>query len=399
MTARRKKKRTAAPSKKKSGAKRQAASKDAGDAGMAELDRLRGAIDAADDAIIRLLNERAKVALEIGAIKARHAQRAYVPERERLVLDRLVSRNRGPLPEESLRLIYKEIISASLALESPLEVAYLGPEATFTHEATKRHFGLSARLKARRTIPEVFSDVEHERCEYGVVPIENSTEGVVNHTLDTFVTSDLGISAEILLEVSHQLLTRSGETDSITKVYSHPQALAQCRAWLDSNLPGVAQVDVSSTARAAQLASEDSAAAAVASDLAASLYGLQIAASRLEDVHSNLTRFLVIGRDTPPLTGSDRTSIMFALKDAPGILFRALEPFARSKINMSRIESRPSRRRAWDYLFFIDLDGHRDDERVANAIAELEAACQFIKVLGSYPQGRLAQSTGRRRGA
>ncbi|MEE8408594.1 MAG: prephenate dehydratase [Myxococcota bacterium] len=363
-----------------------------------ELDALRSAIDAADDAIIRLLNERAKVALQIGAIKARHAQRAYVPERERLVLDRLVSTNQGPLPEESLRLIYKEIISASLALESPLEVAYLGPEATFTHEATKRHFGLSARLNPRRTIPDVFADVEHGRCEYGVVPIENSTEGVVNHTLDTFVASELGISAEILLEVSHQLLTRSGDLTGITKVYSHPQALAQCRGWLDSNLPGVAQVDVSSTARAAQLAGEDDGAAAVASDLAASLYGLEIAASRLEDAHANLTRFLVIGRDAPAPTGVDRTSVMFALKDAPGILFRALEPFARSEINMSRIESRPSRRRAWDYLFFIDLDGHLAEPRVAEAIAELETACQFMKVLGSYPQGRLAQLAGRRRG-
>jgi chorismate mutase/prephenate dehydratase len=362
-----------------------------------DLDELRTLIDAADDAIIRLLNERASVALEIGDAKAKLERRAYAPDRERELLDRLAAKNSGPLPEESLRLIYKEIISASLALESPLAVAYLGPEATFTHEATKRHFGLSARLNPRRTIPDVFADVEHWRAEYGVVPIENSTEGVVNHTLDSFVNSELGICAEILLEVSHHLLTRTGDLDRVTKVYSHPQALAQCRGWLDANLPGVAQVDVSSTARAAQLASEDEGAAAVASDLAASLHGLEIAASRLEDLPGNLTRFLVIGRDDPQPTSHDRTSIMFALKDAPGILFRALEPFAAAGINMSRIESRPSRRRAWDYLFFIDTDGHRHDPKVSEAIAALEQACQFIKVLGSYPRGRLPGQWVRRR--
>jgi chorismate mutase/prephenate dehydratase len=366
---------------------------------MPDLEELRSLIDAADDAIIRLLNERASIALEIGELKVKRDQRAYAPDRERDLLDRLTAKNRGPLPEESLRLIYKEIISASLALESPLDVAYFGPEATFTHEATKRHFGLSARLNPRRSIPDVFTDVENWRCEYGVVPIENSTEGVVNHTLDSFVDSELGICAEILLEVSHHLLTRSGELGAVTKVYSHPQALAQCRGWLDANLPGIPQVDVSSTARAAQLASEDPGAAAVASDLAASIYGLKIAASRLEDLPGNLTRFLVIGRDDPQPTENDRTSIMFALKDAPGILYRALEPFAGAGINMSRIESRPSRRRAWDYLFFIDLDGHRRDARVAEAIAKLEQACQFIKVLGSYPRGRLPGERARRRRA
>ena len=255
---------------------------------------------------------------------------------------------------------------------------------------------MSARLTAKTTIQEVFGDVERGRSDYGVVPIENSTEGVVNHTLDSFMQSELVICAEVLLAVSHHLLNISGQLGGITKVYSHPQALAQCRVWLDQNLPGVPLVDVSSTARAAQLAAEDPSAAAISSDLAASMYGLHIAASDLEDVRGNMTRFLIIGADRPDPTGHDRTSIMFALKDEPGILFRALAPFAEHGINMSRIESRPSRRRAWDYLFFIDLDGHQSDPAVAAAIAALEQTCEFIKVLGSYPQGALEHGRARK---
>lgn len=366
-------------------------------AGGEDLASLRREIDAIDDQIIELLNGRASVAQRVGAVKASADQRAYAPERERQLLERLTQRSDGPLPAASLRLIYKEIISASLALESPLQVAFLGPEATFTHEATKRHFGMSARLGPKSTIGEVFADVERGRADYGVVPIENSNEGVVSHTLDSFMPSDLNICAEVLLEVSHHLLNRSGELSGITKVYSHPQALAQCRGWLSTNLPGVPLVDVSSTARAAQLAAEDASAAAVSSDLAASMYGLRIGASCLEDERGNMTRFLVIGNDKPGPTGADRTSIMFALKDEPGILYRALEAFATRQINMSRIESRPSRRRAWDYLFFIDVDGHADEERVAAAVAALDEACEFMKVLGSYPQGTLEQMRTPRR--
>ncbi len=356
-----------------------------------ELLPLRNQIDSLDDQIIELLNARAKVAQNVGQVKAGANQRAYVPERERRLLERLSSNNQGPLPQHSLRSIYKEIISASLALESPLQVAFVGPEATFTHVATKARFGMSARLEARRSIAEVFSDVEHGRCDYGVVPIENSTEGVVNHTLDSFMQSDLTICAEVLLRVSHHLLNRTGHIGGITKVYSHPQALAQCRDWLNNNLPGVPLVDVSSTARAAQLAAEDISAAAVASDLAASMYDLQVATSNLEDLRGNLTRFLVIGPDHPEPTGNDRTSVMFALKDEPGILYRALQHFADERLNLSRIESRPSRRRAWDYLFFIDLDGHMEDEPVSAAMEGLSTTCDFMKVLGSYPQGILSQ--------
>lgn len=358
------------------------------EAGGAEIDTIRVEIDALDNDLITLLNRRASLAQRIGQVKAESGQRAYAPDRERRLLERLAQRNPGPLPPDSLRLIYKEIISASLSLEAPLDVAFLGPEATFTHDATKRHFGLSARLHPRRTIPDVFNDVQQGRCEYGVVPIENSTEGVVTHTLDMFTNSELLICAEVLMEVSHHLLTRSGNMGTITKVYSHPQALAQCRGWLSSNLPGIPMVDVSSTARAAQLASEDPGAAAVASDMAASMYSLQVAASNLEDLRGNMTRFLVIGRDEPAPSGSDRTSIMFSLKNAPGVLYQALGAFAESSLNLSRIESRPSRQQAWEYQFFVDLVGHKSEPELNQAIDNLRKICVFMKVLGSYPQGR-----------
>ncbi len=353
------------------------------------LSGLRQSIDSIDNQLISLLNQRACIAQEVGAAKALHKKPAYAPARERALLQSLGTRNTGPLPTSSVRLIFKEIISASLALEAPLEVSFLGPEATFTHAATKLHFGLSARLQPRRTIPEVFDDVERGRCAYGVVPIENSTEGIVNHTLDSFMRSELTIGAEVLMQVSHHLLRRVASLRGITKVYSHPQALAQCRSWLLANLKDVTLVDVSSTARAAQMAAEDECAAAIASDLAASLYGLQVAASQLEEVAGNLTRFLVIGKEQPKPTGDDRTSLMFALKDEPGILYRALSHFAASGLNLSRIESRPSRRRAFDYLFFVDLNGHVHNDAVRRAVDGLKTTCDFVKLLGSYPAGTL----------
>jgi chorismate mutase/prephenate dehydratase len=355
------------------------------------LTGLRGLIDSVDNGVIELLNKRAQLAREIGDIKIKRSQKMYVPERERALLSRLLESNPGPLPPAGLKLIYKEIISACLALESPLKVAFLGPEGTFTHAATKRYFGLSAQLMPKQAIPDVFADVERERCEYGVVPIENSTEGVVNHTLDAFMGSSLTSCAEVLLPVSHHILTVTGESHGITKVYSHPQALAQCRGWLERNLPGVPLIDVSSTARAAQLASEDPCAAAVAGDLAASIHGLRIANERVEDLQGNMTRFLVIGPEAAPPSENDRTSIMFSLIDKPGVLFDALAPFAKVGINLSRIESRPSRQRAWEYTFFIDLVGHQADSRVEEAIGELEKICIFMKVLGSYPRAALEE--------
>lgn len=337
--------------------------------------------------------------MRIGAIKARGQRRAYAPERERALLNRLVEKSTGPLPEESLRLIYKEIVSASLALESPLHVAYLGPEAAFAHDAAKRHFGLGARLAPRGTVADVFDDVTRRRCDYGVVPIENSMEGMVGETLDVFAQNELVIEAEVLMQVSFSLLARATDLGAIRTVYAMPQALAQCRMWLERHLPGAALVPVLSAAQAAQLAVDSGEVGAVASELAASLYGLRVVASHIENTRENLTRFLVVGREGVAATGDDRTSVMFSLKDAPGILHRALAPFAELNINVSRMESRPSRQRAWEYMFFIDLVGHATEPRVAQALERLREACAFIKVLGSYPMGRLLPPESRRRNA
>jgi chorismate mutase/prephenate dehydratase len=350
------------------------------------LPELRQAIDALDDELVRLLNERARLVQEVGQIKAQLKQPFYVPERERQILERLQQANAGPFPTEALRPVFSEIISACLSLEHPLRVAFLGPEATFTHMAARSRFGLSARYVPAATVAGVFTEVEKGVADLGVVPIENSTEGVVNSTLDVLIDSELSITAEIATTVSHCLLTRSGTLDGVQKVYSHPQALAQCRQWLSQNLPNVAQIEVASTALAARLTKDDPVAAAVASELAGQLYDLKIARKKIEDEVRNVTRFLVIGREAPPPTGRDKTSILFSLKDAAGVLFKVLQPLADAGLNLSRIESRPSRKKLWDYVFFIDVDGHTGEPTVDAALRALEERCEFVKVLGSYPR-------------
>jgi len=350
------------------------------------LPELRQAIDALDDELVRLLNERARLVQEVGQIKAQLKQPFYVPERERQILERLQTAHSGPFPTEALRPVFSEIISACLSLEHPLRVAFLGPEATFTHMAARSRFGLSARYVPAATVAGVFTEVEKGVADLGVVPIENSTEGVVNSTLDVLIDSELSITAEIATTVSHCLLTRSGTLDGVQKVYSHPQALAQCRQWLSQNLPNVAQIEVASTALAARLTKDDPVAAAVASELAGQLYDLKIARKKIEDEVRNVTRFLVIGREAPPPTGRDKTSILFSLKDAAGVLFKVLQPLADAGLNLSRIESRPSRKKLWDYVFFIDVDGHTGEPTVDAALRALEERCEFVKVLGSYPR-------------
>jgi chorismate mutase/prephenate dehydratase len=351
-----------------------------------KLPELRQAIDALDDDLLRLLNERARLVQEVGKIKSQLKQPFYVPERERQILERLQAANTGPFPTEALRPVFGEIISACLSLEHPLRVAFLGPEATFTHMAARTRFGLSARYVPAATAAGVFTEVEKGLADLGVVPIENSTDGVVNSTLDMLIDSELSITAEIDMQVSQCLLTRSGSLDGVQKVYSHPQALGQCRRWLSANLPNVAQIEVASTALAARLTKDDPVAAAVASELAGQLYDLKIARRKIEDEVRNVTRFLVIGREEPPPTGRDKTSILFSLKDTAGVLFRVLQPLADAGLNLSRIESRPSRKKLWDYVFFIDVDGHRKDDGVQAAIKALEERCEFVKVLGSYPR-------------
>ena len=352
------------------------------------LQELRQRIDAVDDEILRLLNERASLVMEVAKVKKEEKLSFHVPHRERAIHERLAGLNPGPFPNEAVRTVFREIISASLALETPIHVSFLGPKATYSHLAAMQQFGLSAELVPQASIGAIFDDVEKGRSLYGVVPVENSTEGVVTHTLDNFVESELKIGAEILLPISHDLLSGTGTMSGIQKVYSHPQALGQCRKWLQTNLPGVPLVDVASTALAAQIAGSDPTAAAIASEFAGSLYDLKVVERRIEDQAHNVTRFLVIGRDLSAPSGNDRTSILFSVKDEPGVLFRMLEPFARRGINLSKIESRPGRTKAWEYVFFVDLSGHVSEAPVAEAIEELKRHCRFVKVLGSYPNAR-----------
>jgi chorismate mutase / prephenate dehydratase len=350
------------------------------------IQELRRKIDEIDDALIDLLNERARIVIEVGDIKKTRKLDFHSPSREREIIERLTSRNKGPFPQETLKAIYREILTSSLSLERPLKVAYLGPRATFTQQAVMQQFGLAANDVPVDTIKDVFIEVERGRADYGVVPIENSTSGAVIYTHDMFIDSDLKIAAEIMLEVSQHLLSKSGKIEDVKKIYSIPPAAAQCRLWLEKNLPGAPILDAPSTARAAELAAEDPAAGAIASEMAAVLYGLQIAGRKIEDNTNNITRFLVIARKFPGKTGRDKTSIMFSIKDKVGALYTMLAPFVESNINLTRLDARPSGRKVWDYVFFLDMEGHVDEEKVSQAIETLKKDCLFLKVLGSYPK-------------
>jgi chorismate mutase/prephenate dehydratase len=344
----------------------------------------RKAIDRLDAKIIKLLNERTQHVLEIGRIKLNAGQEIYAPSRELSVLQRVARLNGGPITHESLRAIYREVMSSALSLQKTMRIAYLGPEATFTHQAAIRRFGSSLRYFAQKTIADVFNEVSKNRSDYGVVPIENSTEGVVTHTLDMFVDSDLKIVSQIVLVIQHCLLSQAKKSQ-IRRLYVHPQSLAQCRAWVQNNLPRVEIIETSSNARSAELAAKEKDSAAIAGQLAAEKYGVRVVEYDIQDNAANATRFLVLGRQCSPPTGHDRTSLMISLVDKVGALHRALAAFRRFRINMTKIESRPSKRKAWEYFFFIDCDGHMNDRKVARAIDELERQCSFVKVLGSYP--------------
>jgi len=351
------------------------------------MKELRQKINKIDAGILQLINERTKCALEIGRIKAKKKKEYYVPDREKEVYERLIKANKGPLSSKSVKAIYREIMSAALSLEESLKVTYLGPEATFTHLAALDKFGSSVTLIPAKSITDVFIEVEKGRADYGVVPIENSTEGIVNHTLDMFIDSELKICSEISLEVSLYLLSR-GKMKDIKRIYSKPQALGQCRNWIESHLPQAELIEVSSTSKGAEVASREKGGAAIASELAAKVYNLKIIGRRVEDSASNVTRFLVIGKSFANRTGKDKTSIMFSIKDRVGALYAMLQPFKKHKISLTKIESRPSRRKAWDYYFFVDLEGHcREDAKVERALKELEKECRYLKVLGSYPVG------------
>lgn len=354
---------------------------------MGEIEKLRDEIDAIDEEVLKLLNERSRIVLEIASIKRGNRVKFYSPERERQIIERLTSLNKGPFPNDVLKALYREILSASLSLEEPLKVACLGPLATFTHLAALRHFGSSAAFMPVESIKSVFEAVDSGKAEFGVVPIENSNEGVVSYTLDMFIDYDLKITAEVMLEVSHNLLSRSGDKGMIKKIYSHLQATAQCRRWLEANLPAMPIMESTSTAKAAELASKEDDAAAIASELAAKVYSLNFVESHIEDSKHNFTRFLVIAKESYPRTGRDKTSIMFSVKDRPGALYDILSPFKKAKINLTKIESRPSRRKAWEYIFFVDMEGHIEDKKVRKAIEDIKEGCLYLKILGSYPHG------------
>ncbi len=356
---------------------------------MKEIDKLRKNIDKLDDEILNLLNRRSEIVIEIGNIKRTQKSKFYKPDRERQILQRLTAQNKGPFPNDALKPIYREILSASVSLEEPLKVTCLGPLATFTHLAALRHFGSSSAFVPVDSIKQVFENVETGKAEYGVVPIENSNEGVVSYTLDMFMDSDLKVVAEIILQVSHNLISKQTDRTKIKKIYSHPQALAQCRGWLESNMPGVPTREATSTAKAAELAAKEKDTAAIASELAARIYDLSILEKNIEDSRNNVTRFLVISKDFPPKSGNDKTSIMFSIKDRPGALYSILLPFKRAKINLTKIESRPSKQKAWEYIFFVDMEGHIEDKKIKKATDTLKEDCLYLKILGSYPQGRI----------
>jgi chorismate mutase/prephenate dehydratase len=348
------------------------------------LKNLRRKIDNLDKQIVGLLNSRARITLDIAGEKSKSGRSIYVPEREKEVLSRTVLLSKGPLNTQALEGIYREIMSASLALEKPLKIAYLGPEASFSNLAALKRFGSQVSYVACASITDVFLDVERDASDYGVVPVENSIEGAVTHTLDMLVDSDLKICSQIILDVAHNLLARSAK-GQVKRVYSNPQVLAQCRIWLQENLPQAEQIEVSSTTRAAQICAQEKNSACIASLLAAEVYKLKVIERDIEDSPHNITRFFVIGKTDAGKTGNDRTSILFSIKDKVGALHDMLLPFKKYKINLTKIESRPSKKRVWDYYFFVDLEGHQQDPRIQKALRELESKCKFLKVLGSYP--------------
>ena len=353
----------------------------------ASIATLRRHIDRLDDQILRLLNQRASLGLQIGAQKARTQRQVYDPVREKTIVARLLRDNGGPLRAEHLRAIYREVLSAGRAVQQAPTVSYFGPAGTYTHLAAQAHFGAAVRYQPTASIGEVFADVERARADRGVVPVENSTEGMVALTLDLLLESPLSIHAEISLPIRQCLLGRAGlKLESVRQVVAHPQALAQCRRWLALHLPGAECRESASNASAAEEAARVPRTAAIAAAVTGERYRLRVLAENVQDHALNTTRFLVLGTtDCPTPSGDDKTSLLFSVRDEVGILFRMLEPFARHKIDLIKIESRPLRERPWEYYFFLDLKGHRREPRVRRALAEVEARTLRLKVLGSYP--------------
>ena len=360
----------------------------------ARLGELRDEIDRLDKEIMTLISARAACAQEVAHVKiaANPGEDVffYRPEREAQVLRRIKQDNPGPLSDEEMARLFREIMSACLALEKPMCIAYLGPAGTFTQSAALKHFGHSVMSMPLPAIDAVFREVESGAAHYGVVPVENSTEGMVSHTLDLFISSPLKICGEVQLRIHHHLLVPpSTKSDEITRIYSHQQSFAQCRQWLDANRYGIERITVSSNAEAARRASEESGAAAVAGDMAAQLYGLNVLAGNIEDRPDNTTRFLIIGRENVTPSDQDKSSILVSMRNKPGALYQVLEPFHRHGLSLTKIETRPSPGGTWAYVFYIDFEGHMDDSNVAKVIAEIDQQAVELKRLGSYPIGVL----------
>ena len=363
---------------------------------MEELENLRQEINDLDRKILELLNQRARAALEIALCKRITQLPVFAPEREEQVMNSICQANPGPLSTGDLRRIYSEIISACREMQNPLKVAFLGPKYTFSHQAALSRFGGGAELAGQATIADVFRAVQRGQCQVGLVPVENSSEGGVGGTLDCFLSSELKVCGEVFAPVSHALMSREQEFDSIKRVYSHPQGLSQCRSWLTRHLPEAVLVETESTAAAARRVKAEPDSAAVGPEMAARHYDLEILATDIQDASPNLTRFLVLGRESCPPTGDDKTSMVFLASHQPGSLYDALRHFASRGLNLCRIESRPTKDRPWEYAFFVDVMGHQDDEPVQDALAALEQDLDLLKVLGSYPSGTggLIESAG-----
>jgi chorismate mutase/prephenate dehydratase len=349
-----------------------------------DLKALRRRLDETDRAILDLLNDRAEIVLDIGHLKNRSGRSVYVPSREEEVFAKLAEASRGPLGERAVRAIWREVMSASRALEKALKISYLGPEGTFTHEAARRKFGSAVEPIPEGDIESIFASVVRGASDHGVVPIENSVGGSIDEVLDLFQTHRVPVIAEVVLPIAHHLIGPCKKSE-IETVYSRSIAFRQCRRFLSSSLGGAKKVPLNSTAEAVKKAGQSKRSAAIASRLASELYGVPIIEENIEDDPSNQTRFWVLGGETGPPTGRDKTSVMFAIKNKAGVLHDMLNSFKRHGVNLTKIESRPSRRGTWDYVFFIDMEGHIDEEHVAKALAALETKCSYLQVLGSYP--------------
>lgn len=358
---------------------------------MNEIEKLREQIDDIDEKLLELLNRRAEKAKNIGRLKSDEDHSAVVPRREAQIVQRLIGKNTGPFPPEGIEATFQEIFSACRSVQAPIETFYLGPKATYTHAAAVRKFGKSAVHSPVGNLVQVFREAEKHRRSFGVVPIENSTEGVVGLTMDLLLESPLSICWEVYLPIRHHLLSNANLED-IQTVYSKDQAIAQCRGWLANNLPAAEFQETSSTARGVELAIKDKHGAAIASELAANLYPVNIIRSDIHDRAGNTTRFVVIGHLENEPSGKDKTSIIFMVKNRAGALYEALEPFREQKINMTKIQSRPTKREAWEYAFYVDFEGHQKDEEVALAMKQLEERASYVKILGSYPSESLPES-------